>query len=499
MAWLEAIELEGRRGFRVRSPGSDAPLREFQVTSPDEVAEAIQRARHAAVSWNATSVAQRVAIVDRALDVLVANQARYVEVISQETGRSTVETQFMAIFAACDAMNYYARRAASVLADESMSLHLLKIKKATMTYKPMGVVGIITPWNGPFQLSMNPTVQALLAGNCVLLKPSEVTPACGELVGEIFREAGLPDGVLQVLLGDGETGKALVEGGVDKISFTGSVATGRRIGAACGEQLIPCTLELGGKDAALVLADADLDRAVRGVTFAGLMNAGQFCAGTERVYVERAVAEPFIEQLTAHLKSLRLGPDIGPMISEAQLSIVERHVQEAVAAGATLRCGGAVEGACFQPTLLTDVTHEMAVMSEETFGPVLPVMIVDDADHAVAMANDSKFGLGATVWTGDKRRGEALARRLNAGSVCVNDSVITYGVLEVPFGGRGDSGVGSVNGVHALRNWSHAQPILTDRLGQSDEQHWYPYTEETADGLKKAIRVLWGSALRRLL
>ncbi|MCP4806337.1 MAG: aldehyde dehydrogenase family protein [Proteobacteria bacterium] len=499
MAWLEPIELDGRRGYRVRPPGGDETLREFPVATKADVAAAIARARQAAVSWNATPVRERVAIVDRAVEVLVENQEKYVDVISGETGRSTVETQFMSIFAACDAMNYYARRAASVLGDESVSLHLLKIKKATVAYHPLGVVGIITPWNGPFQLSMNPTVQALLAGNCVLLKPSEVTPGCGELVGEIFREAGLPEGVLQVLLGDGETGAALVSGGVDKISFTGSVATGRKIGAACGEQLIPCTLELGGKDPAVVLEDADLDRAVRGVTFAGLMNAGQFCAGTERVYVVESVADEFIDKLTEHMQGLRLGDDIGPCISQAQLAIVKRHVDGAVLDGAVLRCGGEVEGPYFQPTVLTQVTHEMAVMSEETFGPVLPVMIVDDAEHAVRMANDTRYGLGATVWTKNKARGEALARRIKAGSVCVNDSVITYGVLEVPFGGRGDSGVGAVNGAHALRGWSFAQPILTDRLGQKDEQHWYPYTQETADGLKKAIKVLWGSALRRLL
>ena len=499
MAWLEPIELDGRRGYRVLPPGGGEPLREFPVATAEDVQAAIHLAREAATTWNRTPIAERVAIVDRALDVLVANQARYVDQIAAETGRSSVETQFMAIFAACDSMNYYARRARKVLGDESVSLHLLKIKKATVAYHPLGVVGIITPWNGPFQLSMNPTVQALLAGNCVLLKPSEVTPTCGELVGEIFREAGLPEGVLQVLLGDGETGAALVRGGVDKICFTGSVATGRKIGAACGEQLIPCTLELGGKDPAVVLADADLDRAVRGVTFAGLMNAGQFCAGTERVYVEKAIAPQFLARLTEHMASLRLGDDIGPFISQAQLAIVQGHVDAAVAAGATVHPGGEVEGPYFQPTVLSDVTHDMAVMSEETFGPVLPVMVVDDADHAVRMANDTRYGLGATVWTQDKSKGEALARRLKAGSVCVNDSVITYGVLEVPFGGRGDSGVGSVNGAHALRSWSNAQPILTDRLGQKDEQHWYPYTEETADGLKKAIKVLWGSALRRLL
>lgn len=499
MAWLEAIEVDGARGFRVLPPGGGEALREFRVTTPAEVGEAIARARQAQDAWAATPVRDRVAIVDRAVRLLIERQDALVEVIRGETGRSEVETVFMAIFAACDAMNYYARRAARTLEDRQVSLHLLKIKKATMVWHPLGVVGVITPWNGPFQLAMNPTVQALLAGNCVLLKPSEVTPGIGLLIGEIFRDAGLPPDVLQVLLGDGETGAALVNGGVDKISFTGSVPTGRKIGEACGRQLIPCTLELGGKDPAIVCDDADLKRAAGGTVFGGMMNAGQFCAGTERVYVVESVAEGYLKALVERVGRLELGRDIGPFIHQGQLAIVKRHVDEAVAAGAKVHIGGEAEGAYFQPTVLSGVTHDMAVMSEETFGPVLGVMVVRDVDEAVEMANDTVYGLGGTVWSKDSNRAEAIARRLKAGSVCVNDSHITYGVLEVPFGGRGDSGVGHVNGADALRNWCHAQPIITDRLGLSDEQHWHPIGEDVLDGVKKAVRALWGSPIRKLL
>jgi acyl-CoA reductase-like NAD-dependent aldehyde dehydrogenase len=302
--------------------------------------------------------------------------------------------------------------------------------------------------------------------------------------------------VLQVVQGDGRTGAALVNGGVDKISFTGSVATGRKIGEACGRQLIPCTLELGGKDPAVVLEDAPMERTVGGVIFAGLMNAGQFCAGTERVYAVGAAYEPFVKELTVKMSALRLGDDIGPFISERQLDLVEQQVNDAVAAGAKVECGGKREGAFFQPTVLTGVTHDMAIMSEETFGPILPVMKASSEDEAIRLANDTRFGLSATVWTKDKARGERVARQLNAGSVCVNDSCITYGALEVPFGGMGESGVGSCNGgIGALRGFTHSQPILSDRFLMKREHVWHPYGPKTTEELDKALDAIFGNSI----
>jgi len=491
VAWLRPID----GGYDLYRPGTDDKVGSFQCATPDEVAAAIDRARRAQKGWARFDVKARATIVQKALKRLLQNREEYLAVIDGEVGRSRTESMFMALFAAADSLNYWSRLAEKAMSDDRVGLHLLRMKTARVVHRPLGVVAVITPWNGPFQLSLNPTVQALLAGNAVIVKPSEVTPYSGGLVAKLF-EGFLPEGVLQVVQGDGATGAALVNGGVDKVSFTGSVATGRKIGAACGRQLIPCTLELGGKDPAVVLDDAPLERTVSGVVFAGLMNAGQFCAGTERVYAVGDIYAPFVDELTDKMASLRLGEDIGPFISERQLDIVERHVNEAVAAGATITTGGKREGAYFKPTVLTGVTHDMALMSEETFGPILPVMRAHDEAHAIELANDCRFGLSATVWTRDKARGERVARQLNSGSVCVNDSCITYGALEVPFGGMGESGVGTTNGgVGAIRGFTHAQPILSDRFLMKREHVWHPYGPKTAEELEKALDAIFGNSV----
>ncbi|HEX3344059.1 MAG TPA: aldehyde dehydrogenase family protein, partial [Polyangiaceae bacterium] len=397
--------------------------------------------------------------------------------------------------------------AGRILGDRKVPMHLLKTKKLLVTYRPLGVVGIITPWNGPFILSLNPSVQALMAGNTVVLKPSEVTPFSGRLVGELFRDAGLPADVLTVVEGDGETGAALVEAGVDKVSFTGSVRTGRKVGEACGRNLVPCTLELGGKDPMVVCADADIERAAGGAVFGAFMNAGQFCCSTERVYVLDSVADDFTRRVVDKTKKLRLGKegefDIGPMIWPKQLETIERHVADALEKGARILSGGRrateIGNLFYEPTVLVDVTHDMAIMREETFGPILPIVRVKDEAEALRLANDTVYGLAANVWTKDEAKAVRLAKGIVAGSVCVNESAITYGAVEAPFGGRRTSGVGQVNGETGLRGYCFAQPILLDRFGTKDEHVWYPYTAEKTKTLQKVIGWLWGTRVGRWL
>ncbi|MCA9675254.1 MAG: aldehyde dehydrogenase family protein, partial [Myxococcales bacterium] len=397
---------DGRRHLRVASPATQQVTGDISVTSADDVRAAVARARAAQPAWAATSFAERAAIMRRAAEILRTDQARFIDVIRRDTGRSQFESLMMEVFPALDSLTYYAKHAAAILGDRRPGLHLLRTKKLLVTYRPLGVVGIITPWNGPFILGLNPTVQALMAGNAVLLKPSEVTPFAGALVGELLAEAGLPADVLQIVQGDGATGAALVDGGVDKISFTGSVATGRKVGEACGRNLIPCTLELGGKDAMIVCDDADLERAAGGAVFGAFFNAGQFCCGTERVYVHQAIADAFIQRVVEKTRALRQGTDgefdVGPMIWPRQLDTIERHMADAVARGATVRCGGRrnVEAGelCYEPTVLTDVTHDMLIMQDETFGPILPIVVVADDDEAIRLANDSRYGLSGTVW-----------------------------------------------------------------------------------------------------
>src|SRR5271166_1823658 len=308
MAVVERVETAAgasgaRRRLRLRNPATLDPIGEIEVQTEQDVRAAVERARKAQPGWAALRFADRARYLKRAVAILLERQDDFLDVILRETGKPRAEALAVEIFAACDALSFYAKRAKRILADRSMPVHLLKTKKLRISYRPLGVVGIITPWNFPFILSLNPTAQALMAGNTVVLKPSEVTPFSGRLVGDLFREAGLPADVLTVVEGDGETGGALVEAGVDKISFTGSVRTGRKVGEACGRNLVPCTLELGGKDPMVVCADADIARAAQGAVFGAFMNAGQFCCSTERVYVVEGVADEFTRQVVERTKT----------------------------------------------------------------------------------------------------------------------------------------------------------------------------------------------------
>ena len=509
MAIVQPVEMTngGRRRLGVANPSTHEPYGEITVDTEVQVRAAIERARAAQPGWAALGFDGRAKFLRKALTVLLKNQEEYIKIIRRETGRSKVETIMMEMLPSCDSLAYNAKHAKKILADERPGMHLLKTKKLLINYQPLGVVGIITPWNGPFILSLNPTVQALIAGNTVVLKPSEVTPFSGRLVGDLFKAAGLPRDVLTVIEGDGETGAALVNGGVDKIAFTGSVATGRKIGEACGRNLIPCTLELGGKDPCIVCADADLDRAAKGVVFGAFMNTGQFCCSTERVYVVESVADEFISKVLTEVKALRQGSegeyDLGPMIFAKQIEIVERHVEDAKQKGATILTGGkrntALGELFYEATLLTDVTHDMAIMTEETFGPVLPIMRVPDEREALRLANDSEYGLSSSLWTKDSDKAIRIGKQIQSGSVCVNDSSVTYGAVEAPFGGRKSSGLGQIHGANGLKGYVFAQPIISDRFNQKEEAVWYPYTSDKGVLLQKVMRWVWGTPIARLL
>jgi acyl-CoA reductase-like NAD-dependent aldehyde dehydrogenase len=509
MAILEPLEsvAGARRRYRLRSPATLEPVGEFEARSEADVQTALEVARKAQPEWGALPIDERGRYLQRAVRVLLARQDEFVAVIRRETGKPESEALAVEVLAACDALSYYAKRAKRILADRSVPVHLLKTKKLRISYRPLGVVGIVTPWNFPFLLSLNPTAQALMAGNAVILKPSEITPYSGQLVEELLRAAGLPEGVFQCLLGDGETGRALVEAGCDKISFTGSVGTGRKVAEACGRRLVPCTLELGGKDPMIVCGDADLERAAAGAVYGAFANAGQVCVSTERVYVVDQVADEFVRKVVEKTAELRQGSDgesdVGPMIQAAQLEIVDRHVRDAVTRGARVLAGGrrnpAAQGLYFEPTVLVDVDHEMAIMREETFGPVLPIMRVRDEDEALRLANDTRYGLNANVWTRDKRKGVELAKQIHSGSAVVNDCMLTYGITESPFGGRKESGIGQVNGEIGLRSYCYAQSIAVDRFGARSEFLWFPYTARKTKVLRRMMRLLWGSPLGRFL
>jgi succinate-semialdehyde dehydrogenase/glutarate-semialdehyde dehydrogenase len=498
-----------RRRLEISSPVTGERIGEIEVMNADDARAAVERARKAQPAWAALRPEERARYVERALGFLIERMERVIEIVVRESGKPATEALMIDIFAACDAMAYWSKHAPRLLRPRKQRLHgmLRFMKKLEIVYRPLGVVGVISPWNGPVILSLNPTIQALLAGNSVVLKPSEVTPFSGQVVADLFAAAGLPDGVLTVLSGDGETGAALIGAGVDKISFTGSVATGRKVAVACAERLIPCTLELGGKDPMIVCADADLDAAAGGAVAGAFLNTGQYCCGTERVYVVDEVADAFTAKVVERTRALRQEAsgefDVGAMFWPRQLEIVERHVAEARARGATVLAGGQrnprLPGLYFEPTVMTDVTHDMALMREETFGPVLPIVRVRDVDEAIARANDTSYGLGANVWTRDARLAREIAERIDSGSVCVNDMTMTYGAIEAPFGGRKDSGVGQVNGAEGVRGYTWAQPILTDRFGGRQAAGHYPYNAKKDEGMKQAIRWIFGTPLGRWL
>jgi acyl-CoA reductase-like NAD-dependent aldehyde dehydrogenase len=502
-------ELHGRRKLGVFGPATLEPLGEIEIATADDVRRAVERARAAQAAWAALSFEERGRPLLRARDLLVERADEIAETICRDTGKPRLEALATEVLASCDSLTFYARRAGRLLRDRKQGLHLLKTKRLVLSWRPMGVIGIITPWNFPFVLSLNPAVQALMAGNAVVLKPSEITPFVGEALAKLFADAGLPEGVFQLVTGDGSTGAALVEAGCDKISFTGSVRTGRKIAEACGRALIPCTLELGGKDPMIVCDDADLGRAARGAVWGAFANAGQVCMSTERVYVSERIAAPFVARVVELTRELRQGPesegevDVGAITSPAQLEVIERHVADAVARGARVLTGGRrnpdYAGFFYEPTVLVDVTHDMAIMREETFGPCLPIQVVRDEEEALKLANDTSYGLQASVWTRDSWKGKKIANRLEAGGVVVDDVMTTYAISESPFGGRKESGIGRVNGELGLKSYCHVQSIVLPRLRPKRELLWYPYRSADAARLRKLLRLLYRSPLAKLL
>jgi len=493
---------DSRRHLQLRSPVSLEPTGELICANAEDVAAAIAKARAAQPAWAATTMQQRREIIERALQIVLQRQDEIIDTVVAETGKAKTDAMSMEVFSVADSLCYYAKNAEKFLKPRKRRVHgiLGIMKQLRILYKPLGVVGLITPWNGPFVLVMNQAVQAILAGNTVVAKGSEVTPYSAKLAETILNDAGLPEGVLQVLLGDGDTGAAIVRGGVDKVSFTGSVATGRKVAEACASQLIPCSLELGGNDAMIVCADADLDRAADGAWLGSCMNTGHYCCGTERIYVVAEVYDEFLRLVLEKGKHLRQGQqhgwqeDVGAVFWDRQMAIIEAHVEDARAKGATILQGGRrnpeLAGLYYEPTVITDVSNDMDIMVLETFGPILCIQKVASEAQAITLANDSEFGLNGNVWTRDKEKGYALAASIDTGSCSVNDMAVSYGIPAAPFGGKKNSGLGQVNGKKGLRGYCHEMPIVIDRFG-GKMQNAYPYSVESAEGMKKLMNFLW--------
>lgn len=499
----------GRRKIILKSPSTLEPIGELECQTKADVDQAVAKARASQPAWGALSIEQRVAHMLRLRDVIIEKQDEIIETVVRETGKPLQDAMVFEVYAVCDFIAYWCKQAVKVLKDEKVRVPgpLKFMKKLRVVYKPLGVVGIITPWNGPFVLTANPAVQAMLAGNSVIVKGSEVTPYSAKIFEKYCAEAGIPDGVCQVLMGDGETGAHLTSADINKVSFTGSVATGKKIAMACSERLIPFTLELGGKDAMIVCADADLDDAASGAVWGSCVNTGHFCCGVERIYVEEPVYDAFVEKVVAIAKNLKQGPEhgteesLGAVFWDRQMTIIENHVNDAKNRGAKTLCGGErlkdKKGLYFPATVMVDVDEKSDLMTQETFGPVLPIIKVKNVEEAITKANDSNYGLHGSVWTKNIDKGIEIARRVDTGSMAVNDIGMMYGIASAPFGGVKESGMGSVNGQNALRGYCHAQPIISGKYG--GKQSAYPYDQSKFDQMKKALTFIHQNPIGRFL
>jgi acyl-CoA reductase-like NAD-dependent aldehyde dehydrogenase len=481
-------------------PATGKILAQFEKTLPAVLPEILSRARAAQSKWFSIPTDRRCSQLRVLRECMMASRDTLADAVVAESGKPRVEALFADLFVALDTAEYFSKHGAQLLRPERVPHHGTagKAKSGRLVYEPVGVVGIISSWNYPLAIPLSQIIPAVAAGNAAVCKTSDFTPQCGALIEKLFADAGFPKSLVTVIQGGGEVGQALIDAAPDKIMFTGSVATGRRVAEACAKKLIPSVLELGGKDAMIVLADANLEVAASAAVWGSYTNCGQVCLSVERLFVEQTVEEKFLALCVEKTKKLRLGPgcdpatDVGPLIRPQHVPRISDLVNDAVARGARVLCGGKPRpelGAnFFGPTVIAGVNSSMRIFQEETFGPILAMQTVKDAEEAIAGANDSTFALAASVWTGDAKRGQAIAGRLRAGAVMVNDAISYFGIAEAPHGGCGASGWGRTHGKAGLLEMVQPKYIDVDRLPGREKPWWYRYgadLERAADTFLK--------------
>jgi acyl-CoA reductase-like NAD-dependent aldehyde dehydrogenase len=494
----------------VHNPATGELIGTVAACEPADVTAMVDRARLAQPAWEALGFDGRARILRRMQKWTLDNSERIIDTIVKENGKTYEDAQLAEVSYAASAFGFWAKNSPKYLADEkvkSASPFVLG-RKLVVRYAPVGVVGVIGPWNYPLTNSFGDCIPALAAGNSVVLKPATLTPMTSLLMREGLLECGVPEDVFQVAVGEGSSiGNALIDA-VDFIMFTGSTEVGKKVMTRAGESLTGVAMELGGKDPMIVLRDANLERAANAAVHYSMQNGGQTCISVERVYVEEPVYDEFVAKVTDKMNALRQGvpggpasTDVGAMTSDSQTDLVEEHVNDAVAKGARAVVGGkrgSGPGQFFEPTLLLDVDHSMEAMTEETFGPTLPVMKVADVDEAVRLANDSPYGLQASIWTKDTENGERIARRIESGVVCINDAQLNYVALELPMGGWKESGVGSRHGANGIRKYTKQQTLLVTRWAPTNKDiHMLPYDKPAITKLLgRTFRLLWGRGRR---
>lgn len=487
-------------------PATGKVLAQIEKTPPAVLPEIVSRARAAQAAWSVVSIEKRCAQLGVLRERMMASRDALADTVVAESGKPRVEALFADIFVSLDTAQYFSKNGARLLRPERVPHHstAAKAKTGRLVYDPVGVVGIISSWNYPLAIPMSQIIPAVVAGNAVVCKTSDFTPKCGGLIERLFIDAGFPENLVAVIQGGGEAGQALIDAAPDKIMFTGSVATGRRVAEACAKKLIPSVLELGGKDAMIVLADAGLDVAASAAVWGSYTNCGQVCLSVERLFVERSIEEEFLSLCVDKTRELRLGPgsdpasDVGPLIRPHHVERMSDLVNDAVVRGARVLCGGKPAPELgpnfFAPTVIAGVDSSMKLFQEETFGPILAVQSVANAEEAVARANDSSFALAASVWTGSAERGQAIASRLRAGAVMVNDAISYFGIAEAPHGGCSASGWGRTHGKAGLFEMVQMKYIDVDRLPGREKPWWYRYGAELERAADSFLRFEFGGS-----
>jgi acyl-CoA reductase-like NAD-dependent aldehyde dehydrogenase len=487
-----------------RSPTSGEVIGSVPTITPAEVQGVVDEVARIQPAWAQLTTKDRARYMLRAADALLDEIDEIAELLVREQGKPRVEAYTMELLPTVDALHWVAKAGPKILADERVPMRqaFTASKSGHFSYEPIGVVGVIAPWNYPWSIPFGEVAIALMAGNGVVLKPASLTPLLGERIRAVFERGGVPEGLVRVVHGGGPVGEALARSSVGKVFFTGSVEVGRHVGEVCASQLKGSVLELGGKDPMIVCADADLANAVDGAIWGGFANAGQTCSGIERVYVQREVAESFVAGVARGAERLPVGDPlawetaIGPMTSESQYETVTRLIVDAVAAGATKLCGGPVEvpglaGKFIAPTVLTGVTHEMRIMREEIFGPVLPIVVVDSEQEAIDLANDSEFGLGASVWTRDRAKGERIARVLESGMVWINDHSFSHGACQCSWGGVKSSGLGRSHSKFGFYECVNIKMNAWEP-GLTRDFWWHPYDRTLGEAVRNSAKLLYG-------
>lgn len=509
---IQTLSPQQTREIVVHDPSTGEEIGRAALMDANDVAAAVRMARSAQPAWAKLSYPERARFILRARELVLDQLEEIAKLISCETGKPATEAISMEIVPTLDLMYYFAKNTHELLERRKFGIgqYNLMARSSYIVYKPLGVVGIISPWNFPWATPLDEVVMALMAGNAVVVKPSELTPLTALKIGNTFKQAQLPVGLLEIVTGDGSTGTALVEAGVNKIMFTGSVNTGKRVAEAAAKHLTPVVLELGGKDPMVVLEDADLENAARAAIWGAFCNSGQACASIERCYVHESIAEQFTDLVVKETRLLKQGKaatdgiDVGAMTNERQLQIVEDHVGDAVERGAQVRTGGHrlndTKGWFHQPTVVTGVDHSMKLMTDETFGPVLPIMTFKSDDEAVRLANDSIYGLTASVFTRDISRGRQLAEQIDAGTVMINEVVYTHAVAQTPWGGVKQSGYGRTHGLLGLLELVSAQHIHVNSMPRLADVWWFPYSKQAGELFRGfARRFTTGSVLNSSL